>query len=805
MAAETMRAANGELPFIKPEDMEFFGKLVDEADEDEDSSSSSSKPKKTKEEERNLQIMKLLLLIKNGQPKERKQALRTLTDRAPEFGPAPLFNQVLPLLMSPSLEDQERHLLVKVIDRILFKLQDRVRPFVHKILMVIVPMLIDEDYYARVEGREIIANLAKAAGLATMIQTMTDDLSNPDEYVRNVTARAFAVVASALGVPSLLPFLNAVCSSKKSWEARHTGIKIVQQIAILMGSAILPHLADLVDMIEHGLEDRQPKVSTITAMALSALAESSQPYGIECFAGVLKPLFDGVRVLNNKRLAAYIKAVGFIIPLMDHDPHNQFNSGACTRLIMPILIREFSSPDDDMKRIVLRVLEQCVTTEGVEPQYVREEVVPEFFKRFWVRRMALDKRNSETLVSTTVSLSGKVGATECITQLVTRLMDESEPFRKMTVQAIDRTLEKTGGSELDNRLVERLIDGMLYAFQEVGSEQDVAILNGFGTIVNALGLRISNFLAKICGTIKWRLHNKSAAIRMQAADLASRIALVVMQCGEEDLLNHLGVILFEYLGEEYPDVLGSILGALRSIVDVVGMEDITPPIRDLLPRLTPILQNRHEKVQENCIDLIGRIADRAPRQVSAREWMRICFELLELLKAPRKSIRRATVSTFGFIAKAIGPQDVLHTLLNNLKVQDRQNRVCTTIAIAIVAETCSPFTVLPALMNEYRVPDLNVQNGVLKALSFLFEYIGPMGTLGLGLVVWWGGGGWKSGWRVAFKHIFRFIDLFLFLSSSFFFFLSAKKPPLSSTRIHSTNPRQRLHLCHYTIVDQCID
>src|SRR5437868_12394408 len=47
--------------------------------------------------------------------------------------------------------------------------------------------------------------------------------------------------------------------------------------------------------------------------------------------------------------------------------------------------------------------------------------------------------------------------------------------------------------------------------------------------------------------------------------------------------------------------------------------------------------------------------------------------------------------------------------------------------IAIVAETCSPFTVLPALMNEYRIPELNVQNGVLKSLSFLFEYIGEMG------------------------------------------------------------------------------
>ena len=88
-------------------------------------------------------------------------ALRQVTDKAREFGAGPLFNQILPLLMSPTLEDQERHLLVKVIDRILYKLDDLVRPYVHKILVVIEPLLIDEDYYARVEGREIISNLAK--------------------------------------------------------------------------------------------------------------------------------------------------------------------------------------------------------------------------------------------------------------------------------------------------------------------------------------------------------------------------------------------------------------------------------------------------------------------------------------------------------------------------------------------------------------------------------------------------------------------------------------------------------------------
>ena len=67
-------------------------------------------------------------------------------------------------------------------------------------------------------------------------------------------------------------------------------------------------------------------------------------------------------------------------------------------------------------------------------------------------------------------------------------------------------------------------------------------------------------------------------------------------------------MLFEYLGEEYPDVLGSILSALKAIVNVVGMSKMQPPIRDLLPRLTPVLKNRHERVQEECIDLVGRIA-----------------------------------------------------------------------------------------------------------------------------------------------------------------------------------------------------
>ena len=147
-------AANAELPDIKPEDYQYFAKLMEDVDEDG----------LTRDEAVDLKIMRLLLKIKNGTPPQRKTALRQITEKAREFGAGPLFNQILPLLMSPTLEDQERHLLVKVIDRILYKLDDLVRPFVHKILVVIEPLLIDEDYYARVEGREDRAQGQRRAG-----------------------------------------------------------------------------------------------------------------------------------------------------------------------------------------------------------------------------------------------------------------------------------------------------------------------------------------------------------------------------------------------------------------------------------------------------------------------------------------------------------------------------------------------------------------------------------------------------------------------------------------------------------------
>ncbi|OBZ78313.1 U2 snRNP component prp10 [Grifola frondosa] len=580
--------------------------------------------------------------------------------------------------------------------RVLYNLDDLVGPYVRKVLVVIEPLLIDEDYYARVEGRGIISNISKAAGFAHMISTMRPDIDHADEYVRNTTARAFSVIASALGIPSLLPFLKAVCRSKKSWQARHTGIRIVQQIAIMMGCAVLPHLRNLVDCIAHGLQDEQTKVRTMTALGPAALAEAAAPYGIESFDNVLKPLWVGIRLHRGKSLAAFLKAIGFILPLMNPEYVSYY-----IKEVTIILIREFQTSDEEMKKIVLKVVQQCAATEGVTPQYIKQDILPDFFKAFW-----------------------KAGVAEIVGRIVNELKDEAEPYRKMVMETITKVVASLGASDIDERLEVRLVDGIIYSFQEQTTEGQV-MLDGFGTVVNALGIRVKPYLTRIVSTILWRLNNKSAKVRQQAADLTTRLAVVIKQCGEDQLLSKLGLVLFEQLGEEYPDTLGSIIAAEGAIANVVGMTQMNPPVKDLLPRMTSILRNRHEKVQEATINLIGRIADRGAEYVPACEWMRICFELLDLLKAHKKGIRRAAVNSFGYIAKSLVPRDVLQVLLTNLRIQERQSHVCSTVVIAIVAETCGPLTCIPAIPNEHQTAELNVRTSYSKALPLVSEYVGP--------------------------------------------------------------------------------
>jgi splicing factor 3B subunit 1 len=64
--------------------------------------------------------------------------------------------------------------------------------------------------------------------------------------------------------------------------------------------------------------------------------------------------------VRDKSLGAFLKAVGFIFPLMEGRHAAQY-----IRTIMPTLIRQFESPDEEMRKIILKVLKQVVGCQGV--------------------------------------------------------------------------------------------------------------------------------------------------------------------------------------------------------------------------------------------------------------------------------------------------------------------------------------------------------------------------------------------------------------------------------------------------------
>ena len=92
-------------------------------------------------------------------------------------------------------------------------------------------------------------------------------------------------------------------------------------------------------------------------------------------------------------------------------------------------------------------------------------------------------------------------------------------------------MSNLGAADIEPRLEERLMDGILSAFREQAHD-DWVVLNGFGIIVNTLNLRAKPYLAQICGVARFRLNSVASKVRQQAADLISKIAVVMETCGE---------------------------------------------------------------------------------------------------------------------------------------------------------------------------------------------------------------------------------------------------------------------------------
>jgi len=714
-----------ELPALKPEDLPYFGKLLERrSPEDEE--------EETKQELREKHVLKCLLKIKNGTPMQRKSAYRSILKLQNALDD--IFTHLIPLLMCPTFDPLERHYFLKLLDKLLYVHEERVAQYTQKILVIVEPLLLEDDPFTRIEGREIISNLAKAVGFAHMIFVMRFDLSSDDVWVRTATARTFAIVGSALGIPVLSQFLQAIFQSKKSWEAQHTGIMILKELAILLQSGVLPHLKTFLNFVQPFLESPQQLLVTESCSALTQFAKASAPYGIEYFEPLLIPIFFKVNKSRGKLFTSFLNVFAALFPLMTDTLREHYATH-----FLPTLKRNFHTQHDGTRVAVLSVLKQVL--ESLSSQQEQRELWDRFQAHFWMSEMSLNHKVRRRVVECTVTFSRMPSVEELVPNKLCSLMTQrSSLFRGMVLNALASIRLPRFRTEAEQvRLSERVLDGVVFCLTQLTAATPFRDrrreLRWLATLVNKFELLSrEKDIARFFGMIKHRLMAPSHLMRQDASDLlwmvlehkdfrgpaglngSSQVAL-------KNTLLHFCTVFEEKLpSEEYPDTIGSQIKVLRLLHQTVNVPH--EKISGLLLQLVPFLKNRHAMVQQNTIDFVGSLAETHAESIGAKDWLRISFDCLELMKSPRKTVRNSACNTFGFIAKAIGPQEVVSTLLANLRVQERQIRVCTTIAIAVVGDMCEPFTVLPAMMNEYKVPDGNVQNGVLKALSFLIQYIG---------------------------------------------------------------------------------
>ena len=86
----------------------------------------------------------------------------------------------------------------------------------------------------------------------------------------------------------------------------------------------------------------------------------------------------------------------------------------------------------------------------------------------WIRRTVGKRETQRILEETTNEIAQRVGAEEVIRRLVPLMKDKEEVFRSTVLNAIKNVISLMGVSDLDLKLEEQMMNGLLFAFQEQG-------------------------------------------------------------------------------------------------------------------------------------------------------------------------------------------------------------------------------------------------------------------------------------------------------------------------------------------------
>ncbi|KAK0522308.1 U2 snRNP component prp10 [Tilletia horrida] len=171
------------------------------------------------------------------------------------------------------------------------------------------------------------------------------------------------------------------------------------------------------------------------------------------------------------------------------------------------------------------------------------------------------------------------------------------------------------------------------------------------------------------------LSDRDHVHRQTAAAIVKHIAFGVVGLGQEEALQHLLNLVWPDIFETSPHLIGGIVDAIEGTLGrVAGTPRLWPACLSEWghwPCFKAEDQQYFDKILKPEDDLNSGLTVEGlkDRKILC---LLLTFELLDLLKALKRAIRRAAVNSFSHVAKAIGPQDVVQVLLNHLHMQERQ-------------------------------------------------------------------------------------------------------------------------------------
>ena len=219
-------------------------------------------------------------------------------------------------------------------------------------LYAIQPFLINEEFYVRTEARELVCQISKSVGLVAMINFARANVTIDDPIIREVNAVTFALIGKTHGVGYILPLIRALCASKDAWEARHSGVLIIHNIATEMGNAILPFLYSLISCIEACLSSGNVIIRIAAEVSVARLAMASYPYGDKAFVGILPQIWIGAKHQNCNEIAACLNALSCILKVLTPNVAFRYAQELCV-----ILKSYFGSKNIPVKLGVLNCLQ----------------------------------------------------------------------------------------------------------------------------------------------------------------------------------------------------------------------------------------------------------------------------------------------------------------------------------------------------------------------------------------------------------------------------------------------------------------